>query len=561
MTKIREIKLCNDRRPLDSNDDPPQGLVNRPTGEFCVLDSSGKNTGMQGWMYVGLYDEVNEEWVGATFPNRPDNSPYFPPTSNPSACPIPGNISVDPPSLSVAWGETEHTFSITANQAWELTNFSPGLSFNKTSGSGNTTISVLVAANQDSFEISKFFTLRTTGGASTTVTISQGAYNYDQLDVIPTSLTFDSEGGVQQVQVITEQPWTFSDDLFWGNVTRVGNGLSVEAYKNFDGPRYGSITVSGDVSQAFIPITQEAVPVFNIILFGRGTQMDQFDGAPTPDEAMNNTIQKTVYSTTPEEEIGIGTRFFLDDFDPLNGGNNWYRLGGSYTAIQIDPDGYWIASSDTTIELTTVPTSLPNIAGEGETRSLTVQSNTSWEVASKSAWITVNGDDFGTGNGSLSLTFASNPGSSPRSGSIRIASTDGLRETVVMVNQGLAFTISPTEWTAPSANGGTFTLNIETYGPWEAQFQEGHPVFPGTVYPENGSGNGSVQVTVEHNTSQNPVIRFLEVFSQGRVRICYITVPGANFLNVVPVEQRIAAKQTAAEVEITSNTEWIVDNG
>lgn len=346
--------------------------------------------------------------------------------------------------------------------------------------------------------------------------------------------------------------------------TGSGNGtVEIVMDTNSGAERTATLIVSGvGVPDRAFTITQEVVELFPVVLWGRGTQAGQFDGADTPDEAMNNTIQQTVYSTTPASAIGIGTRFYANQqaTESLDGGTKWFKLGETTSAVQIDPEGYWIATADTSLELYTTPASLINIFGEGQNRSVQVFSNTSWSVSSKPSWVTVNGADSGSGNGSLSFTFAPNTGGSPRTGSIRLVDSAGYRDYVISIQQGTAFIVTPGSWDVPTYAGGSQVFNIQTTGPWSVAVQEGSPG-PQliTINPNSGTGDGSFTVQVARNYDEQEYTRFVEVQSQGRFRVIQITIPKAPTLTVTPSSRTVSATTTTTTFTITSDTSWTVE--
>lgn len=331
------LRVGNSRKPLIHTDGTPPVTDWRGLTPYCE-QSGGRNTGVQGFKYLQMYNVNTGEAVGVTKPNISSDPDYIPPVSNPGACPVPSEIAVEPQSVNVLSLETELSFEITSNTSWEITNFSSGLSFNKLSGSGDDTVDVIVSENVSDNSVTKSFFVRASDGNSVAVTINQAANDPNYLEVVPSSLSFNPGGGTKEVEVLTTQTWSFTSTNGWVSVNRSGNILTVYAPSNQGGPRYGTINIQGDSSNASVSLSQQGVQLHQVDVLGRGTQVGEYEGAETAYDALSNSIGYLMWTNylIPQPGSVYYTSPLGDT--PVNGQGDWY-LHGDYV-VQIGLDGW-----------------------------------------------------------------------------------------------------------------------------------------------------------------------------------------------------------------------------
>jgi hypothetical protein len=137
------------------------------------------------------------------------------------------------------------------------------------------------------------------------------------------------------------------------------------------------------------------------------------------------------------------------------------------------------------------------VAAAAATREVTVsaQAGCAWTAVSQAPWITVSEGAVGSGNGTVHLSIATNPGSA-RTGTVLIAGQ------TLTVAQGAApiacaFTIAPTEHMVPPG-GATreVTVSAQASCAWTAVSQA-----PWITVSQGaaGTGNGTVELTIARN--------------------------------------------------------------
>ncbi|HWO00074.1 MAG TPA: C25 family cysteine peptidase, partial [Blastocatellia bacterium] len=136
--------------------------------------------------------------------------------------------------------------------------------------------------------------------------------------------------------------------------------------------------------------------------------------------------------------------------------------------------------------------------GDG-TVSVTAPSGCGWQAIPNVPWLTITSGSIGSGNGTVGYHVAINSTGFPRMGTITIA---GLTFTVNQSNVACAYSIMPTSNSFPSEGGnGSVSVTTVTGCTWKADSNDSWIILPPN---SDGSGNGSVNYTVEANPSTSP---------------------------------------------------------
>lgn len=139
---------------------------------------------------------------------------------------------------------------------------------------------------------------------------------------------------------------------------------------------------------------------------------------------------------------------------------------------------------------------------EGGSQSLTIQSNTQWQLLSMPSWLTAEPAN-GSGDATVTLTATANTTTSSQSGIIELArqgSTTALA-TVSVSQPARYFTLTPTTVNiSHGSTGGTHQVHISTNSPWTAQSTTTWM----QLSKSSGSGEQSIDVTL--TTPDHPSI-------------------------------------------------------
>ena len=165
--------------------------------------------------------------------------------------------------------------------------------------------------------------------------------------------------------------------------------------------------------------------------------------------------------------------------------------------------GYGVCVDDVSVSGVSAPTlsvtpSNQNVTASAGTTSFTVTSNTNWTVTSNQTWCTVN--PSGSGNGTITASYAANTGLDSRVANITVTVT-GLAPVVVTVTQaGAGPTLSVTPANQPvSSSAGSTAFTVTSNSNWTVLSDQ-----TWCTVTASGSGNGTITADYTQNllTSQ-----------------------------------------------------------
>jgi hypothetical protein len=160
-------------------------------------------------------------------------------------------------------------------------------------------------------------------------------------------------------------------------------------------------------------------------------------GSPNKDTAYNNSgIYDTVWFKENIQYPEVGDYLYdaAVDGSLVTGANslNYHRIQYTDLLIAIHPNGYVLDIIDMSQTLS-VNTTNKNVIDEANSFSITVSSNSTWEVLESSSWISINGAS-GSGNDTFNVSVSENTGNS-RSTTITVRNMDGANSIQININQ------------------------------------------------------------------------------------------------------------------------------
>ena len=134
----------------------------------------------------------------------------------------------------------------------------------------------------------------------------------------------------------------------------------------------------------------------------------------------------------------------------------------------------------------------------GNTPSVEIFSNTTWNVASDQSWLTINAAT-GTGNGMLTFAVEANLMQTPRTATVTI-SAPGATSKIITVSQApgsATLNLSATTASIAASVGSTATVDVTSNTSWTATSDQSWL----TVSPASATGNGTLTFTAAVNTT------------------------------------------------------------
>jgi len=224
---------------------------------------------------------------------------------------------------------------------------------------------------------------------------------------------------------------------------------------------------SESANESFMPLSTSGGINFPVATVGYGTQPTQF--IPIHNNASPAMTNVTVSISSGMESFEIthhppstipGWTIATIGVRPRTGRPAGMHSGTLSLAIQGRSPAHvplWFAvNPGVTPTLTIIPSSDWNPATAGESRSISVNSNTSWTVSRSVTWLTLSSTS-GSNNGSFTVIAAANTGTASRSGSVTVTG-GSISRTFNVTQTGVAATRSI------SITTGTMTFTAQTVG-------------------------------------------------------------------------------------------------
>ncbi|MBV6513794.1 MAG: T9SS type A sorting domain-containing protein [Ignavibacteriales bacterium] len=246
-----------------------------------------------------------------------------------------------------------------------------------------------------------------------------------------------------------------------------------------------------------------------------------------------------------------------DDFMGLHpsGSNAGVVFANPYQGSTSDYDVYYAGLATSGNCTLSIQPTTKNIGAEGGSFTISVTATCNWTASESANWITIT-PSSGNGNGSINVTVDPNTSFNSRSDIIAIASgTTGLICTITQSGASQSLMISPEEYSAPSANAGSFTITVSSNLNWTASSNQSWI----TVSPQNGSNNGTITVNYTANTTSSQRTGMVTV-QGGLISVfCEISQPPAttNQLNINPTTYTASSSAAGSfPITVTSNVSW-----
>ena len=470
---------------------------------------------------------------------------------------VSSGISVESEGQSV-------TVDFTTNVPWSASVSEDWVSVSPTSGAaGKNSVKVKVEANSDKRPRSATLTFSdkvTTQKVS--VSIQQEAIKAS-LSVTPESLTFSAGKREEMLKVTSNTDWTITKDVEWITLdTDKGEGTATVTAGSTENTsltsRTGTITVTtsdGSVKKT-VSVQQAGVDVVFTI-----------DGSE-----FNLAAEGESFSVKVTRNIGYKINSMPDWVRQTNkmtyGDTDTYTFSADANTSTTAREGVIVFCNDkeesvpVTVKqagakasLTVSPTAL-TFTAKGESKIISVTSNTAWTVSSDSDWVTL-GTTGGSGDAQVTATANENTVVTQRTATITVRTTDNNATATVKVTQSEAdviFTVDKTEVNVAVA-GESFTVKVTRNIGYKINSR------PDWVKQTNKATNDDAD-TYTFKADANTLTTAREgviVFCNDNEEFVSVTVKQAGGKATLSVSTSVltfAAKGESKILAVTSNTDW-----
>lgn len=284
------------------------------------------------------------------------------------------------------------------------------------------------------------------------------------------------------------------------------------------------------------------------------TQTSAICGGDITSAGYDDIVVKGVcWSTSPNPTIddnytsdGSGSGSFVSNITDLDASTTYYVRA---YATNSKGTGYGESRSFTTAEdsnetpsINVSPSSL-NFESSVASKTITIQSNTSWVVACPDSWCSVTPNN-GNGDETLSVSVTENENIVERTTTITISSGE-ITEEVAVKQSGclITLTVSPDNFDFDS-EASSKSATIQCNAPWTVSC----PASWCSVSPSSGSGNATLSVSVIANESPSYRTAVISVSAGNETRNISVSQQGVSWV--------IIDGHRAIDLGLPSGTKW-----
>ena len=427
-------------------------------------------------------------------------------------------ISVTPTEKNVDFEGGTFEIAVTANCDWTLRTIADWLSFEPTSGTGDSTILVTVEPMMGDLaqrEATIFF-----DGAENelvSVHVTQYAQVHILINVSPDLMAFDYTGGEQLLSVSCEGGWTASCDANWITLgANSGNGdanISVIVTEN---------TTLFEARTAHVYFQSETDATAVLVI--------KQEGAPDPHYLEVSPLSVNLGSQGGSIDITIG----CDEDWRIDMSCSWASMsamsgtGSGVVTLTAEPNNIseprstqFVVVSGSLSERVSVLQAAgevqPQVSVEPDTlfapytgglQHLSISANTNWNLVTTDEWIGLL-TSSGTGNAELDIVVDGNYSEEDRVATLNIMHGLMMMDNVVVVQEGRP-NILETDITEIQAHaeGGEYIIHVTANQAWNIQTSANWLV----CTPSSGTNNGEFVVKIDPMSSIQPRSTELRIY-------------------------------------------------
>lgn len=451
------------------------------------------------------------------------------------------SISVNPDNQNVSAAAGNTSFTVTANfDDWTINESEGWL----TAAINGSQIEVDYEVNNSTSERIGTITISRSGISDIDVTVTQaGAAPY--LTVDPLAVTLGSSSGSTAISVSSNAVWNANDAAAWTTLTVNPNSLTISVLENVSiDSRSSDITITTGSLTEIVTITQEgASPVLTVTPSNRDVTSS---AGTTSFEASSNFTTWGVnenenWLTASKSGNQINVNYEANASASGRVGTITVSGESITRTITVTQDG---AAAFITPDETTV-----NVGSGDSQTSVGVSSNVNWTISESITWLSASKNGI-----NLNIDYDANSGTSGRSGTITLNSSEGASATVTVNQAGSdpVLEVNPSNQNV-SSGAGSAVFSVSSNMAWDASDDA----------PWLTLSTTSNQITT--NFSENTAIvsrtGTITVTAGSLTQEVTVTQAGAAaILTVNPASKTVSSDEGLTTFDVTANfTTWTVN--
>lgn len=303
-------------------------------------------------------------------------------------------------TITIDGQATETSFSVTADCAWSIvTNGWSDLHATPDRGEGNQTVKIVTSTNDTPQMRKGTLTITTNEGITKVITVQQLAGNI-QLDVSSRELNFGINGGSTEVAVTSNTIWTVAGGTDWCRVDKTsgtGNAAFTVTADKSDEKKERNATFSITAQGSTTPITINVSQSNKEMTLSVSPESLSFDATGEQKKALDIICNDRWTATVSHDWLVIdqitGSNDATIQVSCTNNSTKAERSG----IVTIECSGLkktvTVTQLNFNVQFSIYPTELPEFPATGGTQTITVVSNTGWDVSGGTDWCVLSKTD------------------------------------------------------------------------------------------------------------------------------------------------------------------------
>ena len=437
---------------------------------------------------VGIFTFV----IGCTDTPAPD---YYRPTGEPHY------LEVSQTEISFGSDAESKDVSVHSSQNWSFSDYASWLSLSQESGEGDFNVSISAEENfsADVTRTSVFYlkTMDESWNFTKTMSADQKAA-VPYIILSPESIITNGSSSIHRINISANTVWTARCDADWLTFSPADDlsYIDINISENLTNEeRTANLIVSGAITETFT-ITQNIanldtdtnkleysqsggsylLKINSEVAWSARTSYDWIDVAPVSGTAGEAII---TISTTPNW-----------DTEQRYGTVGFYVGDAGFATVLILQEGVKLSAPKEV-----------SFRALGESKTVQVEGNLSWNVLSKPSWVTIS-PDGADGSSMITITAENNSDATNRTGVIKLGKEGVTHTAEISVSQdGKYFSVNNEEL-AIGSKGGTMQVSIATNDSWSVNLFNNAQWL--TISDKSGEESLTIDFVAEDNPSVNP---------------------------------------------------------
>ena len=414
-------------------------------------------------------------------------------------------FSIDRLDVSVNAAGEDFTVNVTHNIGYKIDSQPEWVKLTNKATSGNTDTFTFKAETNTSIAAREgVIVFCNDNNECVPVTVKQAGAN-TTISVSAAELTFTAASGSKTLSVTSNSDWTATSDASWIKLNASsGNGnaqVTVTAEENTTiTQRSATITIktADGKATANVKVTQSAA---NVIF---SVDKNEFNVAAAGESFSVKVTHNIGYKITSLPE-------WVNQTNKTTSGNtDTFTFKADANASTSPREGVIVFCNDNNecvpvtvkqaganVFLSVTPGSL-TFASQGQTKSISIKSNTDWKASSNKSWVNLDMQE-GRGDAELCISTIENTNTSERTATITIKTDDGKLTSSINITQNKAevfLSVSGSTLLTVAANSGCQMISVKSNTKWKVK----HSGYNWALASKTeGCGNAQFSINVNEN--------------------------------------------------------------